>query len=103
MEFYIDFGKFSISIRILEYAYERKTYEYISVHIRAFKYLRLDLFRDEKYGFMFHIDLPFIHVNNTVYQRVSRGTDPAYHVEPVVTGKILWWEIKFCGQTQERR
>ena len=93
MELYFSIWKLSASIHILEYAYERRAYEYLDIYVRAWKKLTIGLSRDERYGFMFCIDLLFIHVNNTIYQQVSRGTDLMLHIEPVVTGKILWWKL----------
>ncbi len=76
--------------------------------VRARYYLRFDLwFKQHRIeitlykrdmpdsGLLFHIHFPLIELHNDMMmEAVSFGADLKYHAVPVITGKILWKEIK---------
>ena len=71
--------------------------------IRAYSYFRWRLNRWEisfykEHEFQFWIDLPFIHINNVLEQRVVEVADPDFGIRCIVksitSGKVMWWKIK---------
>ena len=94
-------------LEIREYRYEMDAYTYFRWKLNRWG---IDLYRTERdrvslvKTLYFRIDLPFIHITNTIYRNtvseginsdnVMLGVAPQYRSTPVVSGKVLFWKIK---------
>ena len=96
MKFHIDFWwRIGFGFEVWREQIELASFAYLFLRLwfRGHE-LVIDLYRTRKGLFGFHINLPFLSLNNDVVQKsVSTGTDPMYRIVPVVTGKVLGRKI----------
>lgn len=79
-------------LEVWEYMPEMAAFAYSRIKLNRWD---VEFYRLREGTFQFRIDLPFIHITNTMYRvTVSNGTDPLYRSIPVVSGKVFWHKIK---------
>lgn len=97
MEFQLSLGKFGLGIWVCRYVVERATFRYFAVAVRCgWRESRIELYRERRGGFRFHIRLPFINVGNDTVQKVIDEGEPPYSIRrivPVVSGKLFGKEL----------
>ena len=84
-------------LEICQYRTDKATYSYFEWRLSKGKMNWEVSFSRARHGvFQFMIDLPFVHVTNTLYMRCIPSGTVFQHDEivPVVSGKILHWKIK---------
>ena len=96
MKFYVDFWRrIGFAFELWRYRPEMDSLGYLFLRLWFKKYqLTVDLYRNRKGWFSFHINLPLFNLMNDVRQEaLSTGTDSQYKVVPVITGKVFWKSI----------
>jgi len=92
MEFTFRLWKCYFQLWLWDYRHEYHCRFYINLRLKLIKPLIDVVVRNEerRRGRLWHIHLPGIHIANDVYQKTaSRGTDPAYYIVPVLTGRFF--------------
>ena len=92
MKLYLDFWwRIGFALHLWRRSFEMDTLAYFFGRVWFRKYqLTINLYRHERRGFMFHINLPYFSImNDEMQESVSIGTDPMYRIVPVVTGKLF--------------
>ena len=91
--------RFDFVLEICEPMWEMAAHAYFRLKLCSWS---VEVFRCRNSPLEFLVNLPFIHITNTLYRRVidiktethNNMTDTWSKVVPVTTGKVFFWKIK---------
>lgn len=90
MEFILSIWRIGLGWRLFRYAFEIRAFHYL--YARAWWggwHTRLELYRLDRGGIRFNIQLPLVSIANDVMQQAEPAGENSWKVVPVISGQIF--------------